>query len=183
MPEFGSHLGFTIILVPGTECDDQQQNGDGSERADVAGVPPFGVRVDSEARVPGARILLVEDDPRVRAATVGALEDLDYEPVACASGAEAIDLFKAREFDLVISDVIMPEMTGPELIRHLKATHERDFAVLFVTGYVGEDSSGDLRTHELLRKPFTVGALASAVAAALARTSEPPRSSAGAARG
>ena len=42
--------------------------------------------------------------------------------------------------------------------------------MLFVTGYVGEGESDDLRGHELLRKPFTVGALASAVAAALART-------------
>jgi CheY-like chemotaxis protein len=78
----------------------------------------------------------------------------------------------------------MPEMTGPELIRHLKATHSRDFAVLFVTGYVGEGESDDLRSHELLRKPFTVGALASAVSAALSRAaSEPPRSSAAAAKG
>ncbi len=140
-------------------------------------------REDAEAHVPGARILLVEDDPRVRTATVGALEDLDYDPVACGSGAEAIKLFQNQEFDLVITDVIMPEMTGPELIRHLKATSPRDFAVLFVTGYVGEGESDDLRRNELLRKPFTVGALASAVAAALARTSEPPRSSAGGARG
>jgi signal transduction histidine kinase/ActR/RegA family two-component response regulator len=138
----------------------------------------------ADVHVAGARILLVEDDPRVRTATVGALEDLDYEPVACGSGAEAIDLFKAREFDLVISDVIMPEMTGPELIRHLKTSQDREFAVLFVTGYVGEDESDALRSHELLRKPFTVGALASAVAAALSRSaSEPPRSSAGGARG
>jgi signal transduction histidine kinase/ActR/RegA family two-component response regulator len=140
-------------------------------------------RIDSEAHVPGARILLVEDDPRVRTATVGALEDLDYEPVACGSGAEAIELFKTHEFDLVISDVIMPEMTGPELIRHLKTTHDRDFAVLFVTGYVGEGESTDLRSHELLRKPFTVGALASAVAAAIARPNEPPRTSKAAAKG
>jgi signal transduction histidine kinase len=140
-------------------------------------------RNDAEdVHVAGARILLVEDDPRVRTATVGALEDLEYEPVACGSGHEAIELFRNQEFDLVISDVIMPEMTGPELIRHLKATHDRDFAVLFVTGYVGEGESDDLRSHELLRKPFTVGALASSVAAALARTSEPPRSSAGGAR-
>ena len=55
--------------------------------------------------------------------------------------------------------------------------------MLFVTGYVGEGESDDLRGYELLRKPFTVGALASAVAAALARTSEPPRSSAAGARG
>ena len=139
---------------------------------------------DSEAHVAGARILLVEDDPRVRTATVDALEDLDYDPVACSSGAEAIDRFQRQEFDLVITDVIMPEMTGPELIRHLKATHDRDFSVLFVTGYVGEGESDDLRSHELLRKPFTVGALASAVAAALTRdASEPPRTSKAVAKG
>ena len=139
---------------------------------------------EAEAHVPGARILLVEDDPRVRTATVGALEDLDYEPVACGSGAEAIELFRKQMFDLVISDVIMPEMTGPELIRHLKQTSPHDFAVLFVTGYVGEGESDDLRAYELLRKPFTVGALASAVAAALARTvTESRPTSAAAAKG
>jgi len=146
-------------------------------------IHPAVQRTDTDVRVPGARILLVEDDPRVRAATVGALEDLDYEPVACSSGAEAIDLFKAHEFDLVISDVIMPEMTGPELIRHLKATESREFAVLFVTGFVGEGESDDLRGYELLRKPFTVGALASAVAAALSRDREPPRNPAAVAKG
>jgi signal transduction histidine kinase/CheY-like chemotaxis protein len=146
--------------------------------------PAVQQRTEAEAHVPGARILLVEDDPRVRTATVDALEDLDYQPVACSSGAEAIELVAAHEFDLIITDVIMPEMTGPELIRHLKATDPREFAVLFVTGYVGEGESDDLRGHELLRKPFTVGALASAVAAALARSaSEPPRTSKAAAKG
>jgi CheY-like chemotaxis protein len=157
-------------------------------RTDAAAAPvrihPPTQRTESEAHVPGARILLVEDDPRVRAATVGALEDLDYEPIACSSGAEAIELFKSHDFDLVISDVIMPEMTGPELIRHLKTNLPRDFAVLYVTGYVGEGESDDLRGSELLRKPFTVGALASAVAAALARSAtEPPRTSRAAAKG
>ena len=155
-----------------------------TEAAAQVRIHPAVQRTDSDVRVPGARILLVEDDPRVRAATVGALEDLDYEPVDCSSGAEAIALFQANEFDLVISDVIMPEMTGPELIRHLKATETREFAVLFVTGYVGEGESDDLRGHELLRKPFTVGALAGAVSAALARTASVPlRSSAGGAKG
>src|SRR5438874_2289337 len=70
----------------------------------------------TDIHVPGARILLVEDDPRVRSATVGALEDLDYEPVDCAGGAEAIALFNTQAFDLVITDVSMPDMSGPELI-------------------------------------------------------------------
>jgi CheY-like chemotaxis protein len=134
----------------------------------------------SEPTVPGARILLVEDDPRVRAATVDALEDLDYQPVACDGGEEAIKLFDAQQFDLVISDVIMPEMTGPELIRILKARRP-EIAVLFVTGYVGEGESEDLIGYELLRKPFTVGALASAVASALARPVNEPRRTGGAA--
>ena len=77
----------------------------------------------------------------------------------------------------------MPEMSGPELIKYLKETSPHDFAVLFVTGYVGEGETDDLRGYELLRKPFTVGALASAVAAALARSSGPPRSSAAGAAG
>jgi signal transduction histidine kinase/ActR/RegA family two-component response regulator len=160
--------GTTVsIYLPRTE-----------KAAEVRLHPAVQRREDADVHVAGARILLVEDDPRVRTATVGALEDLDYEPVACGSGAEAIEIFGAQDFDLVISDVIMPEMTGPELIRHLKETSPRDFAVLFVTGYVGEGESDELRGYELLRKPFTVGALASAVAAALTRTSEPPRAAA-----
>jgi len=166
--------GTTVsIFLPRTEA-----------AASVRIHPAMQRAADADAHIAGARILLVEDDPRVRTATVDALEDLDYEPIACGSGAEAIELFKSQEFDLVITDVIMPEMTGPELIRHLKANHDREFSVLFVTGYVGEGESDDLRSHELLRKPFTVGALAGSVAAALTRdASEPPRTSRAAAKG
>jgi CheY-like chemotaxis protein len=192
----GTGLGLSQIFgfahESGGEVGIDSRVGEGTSvsiylpRTEVAAplrIHPAAQRTDRDVHVAGARILLVEDDPRVRTATVGALEDLDYEPAACSGGAEAIALFNAQEFDLVITDVIMPEMTGPELIRYLKHNSPHDFAVLFVTGYVGEGETDDLRGYELLRKPFTVGALASAVAAALARTSEPPRSSAGAARG
>src|SRR5215210_2861113 len=66
---------------------------------------PVAQRSEADAHVAGAQILLVEDDPRVRTATVGALEDLDYDPVSCSSGAEATALFAGQEFDLVITDV------------------------------------------------------------------------------
>jgi signal transduction histidine kinase/CheY-like chemotaxis protein len=131
---------------------------------------PAAQRQEADVTVPGARILLVEDDPRVRTATVGALEDLGYDPVSCSGGAEAMRLFAGEDFDLIISDVVMPEMTGPELIRELRARRP-DVAVLFVTGFVGDGESDDLVGHDLLRKPFTVAALATAVAHALARNS------------
>jgi CheY-like chemotaxis protein len=178
----GGEVGIESQLGKGTTVSLYLPRSESAEA--TVRLHPAVQRSESEAHVPGARILLVEDDPRVRAATIGALEDLDYDPVACSSGAEAIELFEIQAFDLVISDVIMPEMNGPELIRHLKTTHSADFAVLFVTGYVGDGETDHLVGYELLRKPFTVSALANAVSSALSRpASEPRRTSGGAARG
>jgi len=143
-------------------------------------VHPAAQRQEADIVVPGARILLVEDDPRVRTATVGALEDLGYEPVSCSGGAEAMRLFATEDFDLVISDVVMPEITGPELIRELRARRP-DIAVLFVTGFAGDGEGEDLVGQDLLRKPFTVAALAGAVAVALSRGASEPRPIGGAA--
>ena len=142
--------------------------------------PAVQMKSEDEMTVPDARILLVEDDPRVRTATVGALEDLGYDPVACASGAEALALFDSMDFDLVISDVIMPEMTGPEMIREMKS-RRGDIAVLFVTGYVGEGEGEELVGYDLLRKPFTVNTLSTAVASAITRRTSGSRPIGGAA--
>jgi len=116
----------------------------------------------------GAAILVVEDDPRVSRSTVGALEELGFRPYPAASGAEALDIL-ARESDieLVVTDVMMPEMTGTELAAEI-GRRRPQMPVLFVTGYVGEAGEAqELAGHALLRKPFTVNALAGAVAAAL----------------
>jgi CheY-like chemotaxis protein len=134
----------------------------------------------SEAQAAVTSILVVEDDPRVSRATVGALEELGYRPIACASGHEALDILKRESaIDLVITDVMMPEMTGPELVREV-ARRWPHIAVLFVTGYVGEAGDADeLSGQEILRKPFTVSALSGAVGAALnRRTSEWPHAEA-----
>jgi signal transduction histidine kinase len=161
----GGEVGIESAVGEGTTVSIYLPRTEAPARGHVSTMPaPTG----GDAHVEGARILVVEDDPRVRASTISALQDLGYEPTACSGGAEAIDQFRSRSFDLVISDVIMPEMTGPELIRKLKAEHG-DLAVLFVTGYVGEGETDDLVGYELLRKPFTVSGLAAAVAAALAR--------------
>jgi len=163
--------GTTVsIYLPRTEA----------QASNVRAHPAMQAKVEADLTVPGARILLVEDDPRVRTATVGALEDLGYDPIACAGGAEALALFDSMEFDLVISDVIMPEMTGPEMVRELKSRRS-DIAVLFVTGYVGEGEGDDLVGYDLLRKPFTVSTLANAVAGAIARRPNESRPIGGAA--
>jgi signal transduction histidine kinase/CheY-like chemotaxis protein len=126
--------------------------------------------VDPIARHRGAIPLVVEDDPRVSRSTVAALEELGYRPIACSSGAEALEVLATNtEVELVITDVMMPEMTGTELAAAIRQ-RGLEVPILFVTGYVGEAGDAeDLAGGELLRKPFTVSALAAAVETTLSR--------------
>jgi signal transduction histidine kinase/CheY-like chemotaxis protein len=127
-------------------------------------------RIDEPLHSPqeGAVVLVVEDDPRVSRSTVAALEELGYVAIASPGGREALSLLEAHDnIDLVITDVMMPEMTGPELIREMARLYPH-IGVLFVTGYVGEAGDAlDLSGYDILRKPFTVAVLADAVALAL----------------
>ena len=120
-------------------------------------------------------VLIVEDDPRVRVATSGAIEELGYAPVACASGEEALAVLDTRrDIRLMISDVVMPGMTGPELCAVVRVRHPH-IGIVFVTGYAGEaGDGGELEGETVLRKPFTVAALERAVSAALSVPSPAP---------
>ncbi|UKK85868.1 ATP-binding protein [Sphingopyxis sp. BSN-002] len=109
-------------------------------------------------------ILVVEDDKRVLIATVDAVEELGHKAVACANPLEAETLVERHGgFDLILSDVLMPELTGPEMVAQLKQRWP-ELSVLFVTGYAGDASEiaafGD---HDVLRKPFTLTALDQAI--------------------
>ena len=135
---------------------------------------------EPEAAHAGASILVVEDDPRVCRSTLDALEELGYQPLACSDGREALELLAAHpEIDLVVTDVMMPEMTGTELAAEMRR-HYPKVPVLFVTGYVGEAGGvADFIGGEVLRKPFTVAALARAVETALGDVNGPRLASAG----
>jgi signal transduction histidine kinase/ActR/RegA family two-component response regulator len=140
---------------------------------DASHAPDWGAGIAHDEPPPapqGTNILVVEDDPRVSRATVGSLEELGYLPTACGSGAEALEILgRNPAVELIITDVMMPEMTGPELIRIVSERYPH-IAILFVTGFVGEAGEAEeLSGYSLLRKPFTVSALADAVAAALSR--------------
>jgi len=125
-------------------------------------------------------ILVVEDDARVLAATVGALTELGHRPVACDDPLMAAStLATMPPPDLIMSDVLMPGMTGPEVVAQLRGSAPHA-AVLFVTGYAGDaaDHTG-FEGHQVLRKPYTIAALSAAIDSAVASRStrgntEPP---------
>ena len=84
------------------------------------------------------QVLVVEDDPRVLAATTGALEEIGHHPIACDDPLAAPALLAANPgIGLIISDVLMPRQTGPEMIAALSPLYPH-VAVLFVTGFAGE---------------------------------------------
>lgn len=109
-------------------------------------------------------ILMVEDDQRVRRSTAAGLEELGHTVLACSNGQTAIGILAERpDVDLLLTDVVMPEMTGPELVTKIAYAHP-DLPVLFVTGYAREAADGgQFLGHAVLRKPFTIAALAEAV--------------------
>ena len=114
-------------------------------------------------------ILVVEDDPRVLAATMGALEELGHQALSCDDPLSAPAMLERHpQVDLVISDVLMPRQTGPEMVAGL-ANRFPHLAVLFVTGFAGEATAEAFGDHVLLRKPFTLGKLERAIGAAMAR--------------
>ena len=88
-----------------------------------------------------AKILVVEDDRRVLAATVDALNEIGHTPVACLGpGEAAAQLRRHPDIELLLSDVLMPGQTGPELAVELRRFRP-DLKVVFVTGFTGDIAS------------------------------------------
>ena len=119
------------------------------------------------------RVLLVEDEDGVRSFATRALQRQGYEVLEAASGVEALDVMAENEgrVDIVISDVVMPEMDGPALLRKLRQT-DADLKFIFMSGYPdGAFSKGleDSQSFAFLAKPFTLPQLAAKVKEELER--------------
>ena len=84
---------------------------------------------------PAPTVLLVDDDEQVRTVAESLLTDLNYEVIAVASGAEALDVLRRNEsIDVLFTDVIMPGMEGGELAEQARLIRP-DLKVLFTSGY------------------------------------------------
>jgi CheY-like chemotaxis protein len=109
-------------------------------------------------------VLVVEDEPMVRAISVESLEMLGYRVLQASNGEEALEVARAHAgtIDLVVSDVVMPVMGGPALVQRLRIERP-NIKVLFVSGYTDDAivRQGVLEPGvEFLQKPFALAALA-----------------------
>lgn len=116
---------------------------------------------------PHGNILLIEDDELVRKMTLDSLELIGYHPFPAVNGSEAIAFCRRQEttIDLVISDVVLPDMKGTDLWETLSAIRP-GLRVLFVSGYTSKAvmSHGVLQSNAaFLQKPFSLEDLAAKI--------------------
>jgi two-component system cell cycle sensor histidine kinase/response regulator CckA len=114
-------------------------------------------------------VLLVEDEPMVRTVAERALTRHGYTVITANNGYEALEILdKGEEIALLISDVVMPEMDGPTMVREARKSRP-DLPILFMSGYAEEQlrKSIDLDHVAFLPKPFSVQELAEAARKAL----------------
>jgi len=120
-----------------------------------------------EAEVPGGAesILLVDDNELVRGMALEVLVDAGYEVVACADAGEALQAVATRGFDLLLTDVGLPGLSGRELADRVRE-RDPDMAVLFITGYAENAQNRQAFLGEgmdMLLKPFNLNELLRAV--------------------
>ncbi|MFM2301099.1 MAG: hypothetical protein RLZZ84_835 [Pseudomonadota bacterium] len=101
------------------------------------------------------RILLAEDEAAMRTYLARALENAGYEVVAVDRGTAALPLLRAGTFDLLLSDIVMPEMDGIELAQHCAQISPKT-KVMFITGFaaVTLKANREAPQAKVLSKPF-----------------------------
>ena len=144
---------------------------------EVAGEKVEAARIDAQPQATdltgSATILLVEDEEAVRAFASRALASRGYVVHEAGTGTEALAVMEATggKIDLVVSDVVMPEMDGPTLLRALRKQRP-ELQIIFVSGYAEDAFARNLPEGEkfhFLPKPFSLKQLATAVKEALGK--------------
>ena len=117
----------------------------------------------------GERIVVVEDNPVTRAALVDVLELLEYHVIMARNAKEALDIYRQDRVDLVLSDMVMPDMSGVELFKQLHELNP-EVRMVIVTGYPlgGEKQEMlDLGICGFVQKPLDMNRIQTAIREAL----------------
>jgi len=103
-------------------------------------------------------ILIVDDDPDMRDVLVTALNNFGFSTYNADDGDVAVELFKEKKPDIIVSDIFMPRMDGVTMMRKVREI-DPDIPVILITGYSHmNDANGDKASlpNALIRKPFSL---------------------------
>jgi DNA-binding NtrC family response regulator len=104
------------------------------------------------------KILVVDDDRALLELLSETLDALGYRAVAAAGGSEAKELLESQTFDLMITDISMPDVDGHQLLKWVRNRH-RDLPVLFISGLAEEQRGGSAWADGFVPKPFRISNL------------------------
>jgi DNA-binding response OmpR family regulator len=124
-----------------------------------------------DASVETAHILVVDDEGAIRYSVSKTLQRVGYQVSEAASGEDALDMMKGQPFDVVLTDIKMPGLTGVELLRQIKDTAP-DSIVILMTGYASLSTAVEalrLGAHDYLIKPSTSQDIRASVARGVER--------------
>jgi signal transduction histidine kinase/ActR/RegA family two-component response regulator len=114
-----------------------------------------------------ARLLIVDDDDDVRLVATAMAEELGYAVEAASGGAEALAMLERGRFDLMLTDIAMPGMTGVELARRARSAAP-DMKIAFASGYADVEIFGvELASEVVLAKPYRMHEVAARLEALL----------------
>ena len=176
--EDGTGMGLTvsygIVQEHGGVIDVDSQLGEGTCFRLVfppakSAQPTSGVAAPTRTReAHTVRILVVDDEPMVRTVTAKLLRLKGHDVTEAEGGPEALDRFDEGGYDLVITDLSMPDMSGRELAHHLRK-RSRSMPILLLTGDTDADDSTE-QVNAVVRKPFKLDELESVIQRVLAET-------------
>ncbi|MFC1713016.1 sigma-54-dependent transcriptional regulator [Candidatus Poribacteria bacterium] len=101
-------------------------------------------------------ILIVDDEKEIRNSLSGVLEDDGYNPLTASNGAEALKIIQADGVELILLDVMLPDIDGMEVLRRVKAV-EPDIPVVMISGQATIDAaveSTKLGAYHFIEKPL-----------------------------
>jgi two-component system cell cycle sensor histidine kinase/response regulator CckA len=139
---------------------------DAAAVSEIAKEPPAEVKPKTDLTGQGT-ILLVEDEEGLRSLNARGLRSRGYSVIEASNGLEAMEALEQENgaVDLVVSDVVMPEMDGPTLLKAMRGRNP-DLKIIFVSGYAEdafEKSLPENQQFAFLPKPFTLSQLVAAV--------------------
>jgi PAS domain S-box-containing protein len=171
-PDGGTGLGLStvygIVTQSGGQIEVSSEPGRGATftsyfpRVEAAEDPAADITSPAAPAYGTETVLVVEDEDYLRRMLQDGLESLGYVVVTARNGKEALQLCHDAAFDVVVTDVVMPEMNGRELSKRLTVLYPQ-LKTLFISGFTDDiigPRDASQSGPELLRKPFTVDDLA-----------------------
>lgn len=163
--ELGRGTTFTVYLPVHHQSAEAAQ-ADASQRSGIEAVTQ---RQQQSEWSGGGRILLVEDEDMVRAVAERALTRAGFDVTVASDGDIGLEIVQGgAEFDLIVSDVVMPAMDGPSMIREIRKLRPA-MPVLFMSGYAEEQLRNEIGIADVhfLPKPFSVQQISDKVGSVL----------------